>query len=242
MTVALTDLELYAYLSQDIYLSREDFESSWVLKDDVYGLEWHESHGITVAVLRVADTQVVVFRGTDDVLDWFRNLRAKKVERWPALPGKVHSGFSHGWNEVRRWVYQYLRTDLETVFCGHSLGGALALLAAVETARSFPVTTSSVTFGAPRVGNAEFTKSVQKLYPESHTRCVIPGDVVPRIPGVLMGYRHVGDLLYMEAGAAWNALNPPWWRKWLSVIKNWKRLLTCHSMTSYCDRLPIVWR
>ena len=170
MPHTLADVELCAYLSEDIYLPRTEFENSWILKDNVYRINWHESQGVTLAVILIGSVQYVVFRGTDEVRDWIRNINVGKVEAWPEIQGKVHLGFHTGWLEIRDWLLMSLDSEQEIVTCGHSLGGALAVLCAVDVGRSYPVRTSSITFAAPRVGNSAFAESVKRLTPGKHTR------------------------------------------------------------------------
>ncbi len=66
---------------------------------------------------------------------------------------------------------------------GHSLGGALATLAA-NWLKSFPEVNAKVhlyTFGAPRVGGKSFSmNATQRL--DSIFRCVNGADPVPKVP------------------------------------------------------------
>ncbi len=104
--------------------------------------------------------------------------------------------------------------QLGTLFItGHSLGGALAVLAALDlagkTAAGVPLVSGNIhvnTFGAPRVGNQTFAAHVEKV-----RRDKIPtlmqyrseDDVVPTSPlpcGVAstLLYEHVGDFTYFR--------------------------------------------
>lgn len=59
------------------------------------------------------------------------------------------------------------------IYCtGHSLGGALALLAAYDISRAMewvsrPTKVICYTFGAPRVGNHAFAHTYNKMVPET---------------------------------------------------------------------------
>src|SRR5262249_54451343 len=78
---------------------------------------------------------------------------------------------------------------------GHSLGAALATLAAARWAAGHRVQ-GLYTFGSPRVGNAAFAATV----PGPCYRFVNNNDVVTRLPppGLFAGYRHVGVLKYIR--------------------------------------------
>jgi hypothetical protein len=77
---------------------------------------------------------------------------------------------------------------------GHSLGGALAILAAYRGVEVgvFPASRLLVTtFGSPRVGNAAFAKCFNKIEFLDVKRVVSPFDAVPDLPPRLAGFRHV---------------------------------------------------
>jgi triacylglycerol lipase len=140
---------------------------------------------------------VIVFRGTDRPEDWITNLKYAQVEGYG---GKVHRGFSLAldsiWDEVHSRV-KTLRTNGQRIWlAGHSLGGALATLAArrLET----PYQPHAVyTFGQPRVGDPAFAAN----YPATLYRFVNNRDIVPNfpLPGVFHRYRHVGRLHWLDA-------------------------------------------
>jgi acetyl esterase/lipase len=65
---------------------------------------------------------------------------------------------------------------------GHSLGGALAALAAIELRRAYPAALVRVyTFGAPRVGNRAFSALYDAHVPDTWA-VVNLEDPVPRVP------------------------------------------------------------
>jgi len=110
------------------------------------------------------------------------------------------------------------------VLTGHSLGGALAVLAAhILAAQGFNIH-SVYTFGQPRVGDANFAARYNAALAGRVTPCAPPGtttddggqgtarptlgdrtfrivnanDLVPRLPGWLMGYRHCGQNCFIN--------------------------------------------
>ena len=140
------------------------------------------------------DMAVVSFRGTENERDWITNLRYSLT---PAdspqaevreSTGKVHRGFFDAFRSVRGQVDRYMpcAKGLPIFVTAHSLGGALATLGAAHLS-GWDVA-ACYTFGAPRVGNKGFPRSLRTPV----FRFVNPVDPVPHIPTPLRGYRHAG--------------------------------------------------
>ena len=107
--------------------------------------------------------------------------------------GKVHRGFKEALDEVWERLLAYLRskeTARRTVwFTGHSLGAALATLAA----RRYDRVRGLYTFGSPRVGDLDF----QQAFLVPAYRFVNHDDIVTRVPLPPL-YQHVGRLQYLD--------------------------------------------
>lgn len=87
--------------------------------------------------------------GSDDVVDWLRNFSV-----WHQAAGftnmKVHAGFNSKFNQWKAWYETSAGTATSVKFLGHSLGGAVANVAAVSWKVKKPsVTVSIATGGAP---------------------------------------------------------------------------------------------
>jgi triacylglycerol lipase len=126
----------------------------------------------------------LVFRGTEGLRDWLFNIDFPPV---PWTTGKVHGGFKRALEPAWPKIEPVLASlDCPIFYAGHSLGAALATLAA---SRRPPRAT--YTFGSPLVGNAEFARSFDgaPLY-----RVVNHLDVVATVPPPLLGYHHAGEL------------------------------------------------
>lgn len=131
---------------------------------------------------------VLVFRGTQEFQDWFTNLNTLPT-RW-LEGGRVHRGFKNALEKVWPAVENYLSTLKVPVFyTGHSLGAALAILAA---ARRPPQ--ALYTFGTPRVGDAEFSKIFENI---KAYRIVNHRDLIVTVPLAALGFCHVGELHYL---------------------------------------------
>lgn len=104
---------------------------------------------------------------------------------------RVHSGFLASYLALRSEVHNVIsmtRRSTDYVFCGHSLGGALARLAAVDVQYNFNAHVSVYTAGAPNIGNKAFEESFEKRIDHSHYY-VNNGDPVPVVPPQWMGYK-----------------------------------------------------
>lgn len=153
--------------------------------------------GSTQCFVAHTDAAILVsFRGTEALNDWIANLDVRST---PRSYGEVHRGFADAFELVKADLIATvlaLRPAQKAVhFTGHSLGGALALIAACELRTIFPIT-GLYTFGQPRVGDTTTARFVQDHYPTGYHRFVFDDDVVPRIPP---GYLHAGRLYHFDA-------------------------------------------
>ncbi|KAJ7555056.1 hypothetical protein O6H91_05G020400 [Diphasiastrum complanatum] len=126
----------------------------------------------------------------------------------------VHSGFLSAYDSVKSKILSIIRTsardtdltDLPTwkiYITGHSLGGALATLLALELSRSKlakqkHISITMYNFGSPRVGNKIFAESYNKVVKDSW-RVVNHRDIIPTVPR-MMGYCHVAQPIYFSRG------------------------------------------
>lgn len=152
-------------------------------------LQFFDEGSTQAALVAAKDFCVLVFRGTADLRDWLTNLRVAPGE-WPG-GGRVHQGFARASAKVWQAICSALHeVSLPTFATGHSLGGALATLAASQ--HRFQAT---YTFGAPRVGDDRFWQTLQgPLHRVVHDK-----DVVPTLPPRRLGYAHGGYLVHLRA-------------------------------------------
>lgn len=97
------------------------------------------------------------------------------------------------------------RQDRPLWVTGHSLGGALALLAAWLLKRRFVNVHQVVTFGAPMVGNAEVSAALNREFGGRITRYVNGPDPVPLLPMMSLvanDYAHCDRCVSLGDGAA----------------------------------------
>jgi hypothetical protein len=132
---------------------------------------------------------IVAFRGAE-FDEWKDVLAPAKFELVPWNVGRVHRGFK----EAFEGIWPKLEAELirlsagRTVwFCGHSLGAAMATLAADR----FPDTRGICTFGSPRVGDAAFAVALNAKLSGAAFRYVNHNDVITHLPPPLFGHRHI---------------------------------------------------
>ena len=136
----------------------------------------------TQAILASADNYLVLaFRGTEamSVRDIKADARAKI--KGCTSEGNIHTGFSDAYDNVAIDIQKALNQDdykdMPLFITGHSLGGALATIAAKKLTHRAGIA-SCYTFGSPRVGDEEWVSGMKTpLY-----RIVNAADCVTMLP------------------------------------------------------------
>ncbi|ORX98625.1 alpha/beta-hydrolase, partial [Basidiobolus meristosporus CBS 931.73] len=123
-------------------------------------------------------TIVVAFRGTSTMKDAFTDINLAMIDYYidQSSEIKVHRGFLNYYSALRQQILDVIdplvaqmggaKAVEHILITGHSLGGAMATLAAVDMANHFTNAYGTlgfnyiqcITFGAPPVGNMEFRK------------------------------------------------------------------------------------
>lgn len=153
------------------------------------------------------DHAVLAFRGTevltpgdsplkfgDVARDWLIDARFARVAFADA--GRVHGGFAAALDALWPALEPLLATPRIWWCTGHSLGGALAALAAVRLQLKGQQVAGVVTFGQPRCGDRAFASRFGAL---PLLRVVNACDLVPRLPPPALGFEHAGELLHLDA-------------------------------------------
>jgi len=143
-----------------------------------------------VILNREENVAYVVFRGSEaKFADWWDESRSlfSKLD-FDSHILKVHGGFLNAYKSIDAQLlrfFQFNNKHIDTVvFCGHGLGGALAMIAACfyhSRHRNNDKMVKVHTFGAPRVGDAGFC-SFFKDGVDEHWRVYTEGDPAPTYP------------------------------------------------------------
>lgn len=161
--------------------------------------KWFDNKGTQgfVAYSNTYNELVICFRGTQpsEASDVLADLKA-----WPKKArekGRVHYGFAKACDSVYDEIVDYIDSlvlpeSTKLVCTGHSLGAALATIIASRLDAD-----ELYTFGSPRVGNKHFINEMTNDNIK-HYRFVNNNDVVTTVPFAFMGYRHHGELFYIN--------------------------------------------
>lgn len=195
---------------------------------------------------------VVAFRGTNELGDWLDNVAVLRsppavvcetfagwIASDAAAPtraplGRVHRGFLRAlhdiWGPMRRTIDQFRTTGQSVWVTGHSLGGALATLAAADLIEEDRVPVYGVyTFGQPRCGDAGFARTYGLEAGRRSFRFQNNNDIVSRLPQRFMGYRHVPQLVYIDTGKRLHT-DPGFWFRFRDAAKGrWEELFAEHT-------------
>ncbi len=200
---------------------------------------------------------VLVFRGTEkeDPRDIITDLDARFYKDEKGV--KIHDGFYKAF----KCVEQDIHSEAEKIkgfslyITGHSLGGALALIA--TRALNSDNLAACYTFGSPKVGNEEFNDDIKPpIY-----RIVNAFDIVPLSPPTyvfeilnllpwkwskslaktFLGYTHPGDMRFLsycdkteevEVIANYNEF-----RRLAGLWSHRKESVRHHAIDEYCEKL-----
>ncbi|CAO1945230.1 unnamed protein product [Urochloa humidicola] len=171
----------------------------------------------------------VAWRGTIRTLEWVDVLKpdlvspdailpeaadhpARVMKGWYLIytssdersPFNKHSARDQLLAAVRALAERYKGESLSVVCTGHSLGASLATLSAFDIAANgvcggadVPVT--SIVFGSPQIGNAEFRERFEGVPNLRALHVRNKPDVIPLYPSGLLGFANVGDLLEVDS-------------------------------------------
>jgi len=156
-------------------------------------------------VLSSKNHNIIVFRGTQRTVEWVLNINAvyaindRKVAS--LLYGAIHPGFSTIYSNISAQTLEAAKKLNPSVPCyisGHSLGAAIATLAAIDIAVNIPRLQKQVqlyTYASPRVGDRVFAREHNRVVPNSY-RVVNLADAITLVPFTVFfktEYVHVGE-------------------------------------------------
>ncbi len=183
---------------------------------DIKGANAKSSQGILVEHKKYF---AIAFRGTDELSDWKDNLDLipqevlLKDSKEASLKGYFHKGFWDATNDIWQDLFlsyqqrqaedrknrQTLKKPVRSLFLtGHSLGGAMATIAAAKLLQQDTPFISAYTFGQPRAMTHQTATIFDGKAKFRFFRFQNNNDIVTRAPARLMNYSHVGSYMYID--------------------------------------------
>ena len=176
-------------------------------------------------MFRTEQFMVLAFRGSQEPKDWLTNMTTQLrdftickdgVTTVSSYKGRVHTGFFLAWAIIERSVLSQIykwRSQLQAkgkplpplYITGHSLGGALATMAAAALSDNGVNVAGVYTFGQPRVGDRTFAGQLDRHTNGKVFRFINNNDIVPHVPppfslwNPTRLYGHVGLVKYFNA-------------------------------------------
>ncbi len=157
-------------------------------------------------VLTSKTANIIIFRGTQRTTEWIGDILLFQKSYKGFANSKIHSGFANIYKDLAqqtREIASRLNPSLPCYISGHSLGSALATLAALDLALSVPKLKEQIrlyTYAGPRVGNPNFAKIHSQMVPNSY-RIFNLADSIPLSPPTI--FRHD---VYVHVGQPWSFL------------------------------------
>lgn len=150
-------------------------------------------------ITEIGDCIYLTFRGTSNLSDVIKDIKFTKKDDTYGIPGRFHKGFHD--TVLKDGVAEKLLDKIieicknsrkrEIYITGHSLGGACATIFYSFLKMKLPsIKKTLVTFGCPRVGDSDFSKSINESF-----RYVNGGDIVTKIPNIR--YHHIGKKILL---------------------------------------------
>ena len=159
-------------------------------------------------VIKTEKEVIVSYRGSIHLLDFYRDAQfAKDVMQFGDSPQELHAGFIKDYASSlldRNRVFDELQISREQsiVFTGHSLGGAVAQVAALDYAARDPVQQHNIraiyTFGAPRVFSTQSSNFYNENLADKTLHIMAKGDPIVRVPPADWGFAHTGFYAMMR--------------------------------------------
>jgi pimeloyl-ACP methyl ester carboxylesterase len=196
-----------AWLSQLSYETDEpkkieDILRTWKLRlvDEVVSAEVR-------TVLPVASTHAFVAAGRGATFITFAGTDPVVLANWISDfdTHMTSTGVAEGYAKATSIVLDRIKdiatkrpnAEKKLFLCGHSLGGALAVVTASRLAANASTAVDAVyTFGMPRPGSGDFARDYNADLGMCTYRLVHGEDLVPTVAPSEMGFRHVGRYLH----------------------------------------------
>lgn len=218
-----------ATLCRDVYLSSPATKALHV--DGIEDFRHGDDYGCAYIT---PGTVYVAIRGSDSWDDWKSNVRLIGRANWHGM--SVHRGFEKPARGMEKRVLEIISNHpgKRIVFCGHSRGGAIALLLAIAAGQHFPAqVVQCVTFGQPRVSTE---RQIRDHFGGEYIRVQNGSDVVTRWPK--LGFSHAGTCLHLtNRGKKHWLLDPSVFATMTDRLLTFSQRASDHNINDYIEGL-----
>jgi len=183
----------------------------------------------TAYIMKRNTIDIICFRGSRGLHDWLFNLSAVPV---PYAGRLCHGGFVAAHLSVFGKIKKHLHPKKRTLFCGHSLGGALAELSVAKLTGKHP-NLNLVAFGKP---NTFFKGFKRPMELDKQLSCVHASDLITTIPRFLYGPSKSQTMLYF-ANSGEDYIDPD--KAFRKKDRHLSRIVSDHLMEGYTERLEV---
>lgn len=212
-----------SYLQYDCFLNKKPFSlpAEYILDLELF-TEYEDKNPPIGFIASKNDDCFIVWRGTDNLQEWIQDIKFDQTSCDFFPPNiEIELGFKELYFDKKIKTQRSSRNEIKDFFeknkyiknlyiTGHSLGGALATINALDLSLNFKKNPVVYTFAAPRSGNLEFAFTYNHKIPNTW-RVANSHDEVPNLPPKSCPpithkyhYKHVNHEKKITFGNFWN--------------------------------------
>ncbi|KAI9297829.1 alpha/beta-hydrolase [Neoconidiobolus thromboides FSU 785] len=173
-----------------------------------------------IALNEIEKKIIISFRGSNQFHNFISDFKLFKlnyqlVEAYNGTKSdnknniRIHRGFFQCSESLKKNITLSLKKlyskdskykDYHIILTGHSLGGSMAVLAALYLKQEFDLNSNDLsvyTYGQPRIGNSNFVNLIQQNQLKI-IRVTNRNDPIPHSPPAILGFHHHGNELYIS--------------------------------------------
>lgn len=158
-----------------------------------------------IALDHTRSLTILSFRGSESIRNYITDINFPLTLTEICSGCTVDEGFYSSWKEASTGVMAALSAaaasnpSYKVVVVGHSLGGAIAAIAAAEI-RNGGTMADLYTYGQPRIGGSTLSSYITNQNMGGNSRVTHYDDPVPRLPPLVLGFVHISPEYYIKTG------------------------------------------
>ncbi len=164
-----------------------------------------EAANVQAYFIETESNIIIVFRGTEKNLDDF----VTDISVFPPVVDfsrykDTHPGFLKAYEAIQPDIYNSLTSSIKSqqrkplILVGHSLGGSLATVAALDLHRAGYPISNVVTYGAPPAFRKKMAEEYNNSLRKVTYRFINNFDLIPSLLTKILGFKHVGHPIFFK--------------------------------------------